>query len=234
MKRLPSSSLLRRLVSLAAAGLLALPLASGCAAETEEGEGDADTEVGEDTAAYMLKQIDTSEMVRIAAPAGLPKPWVQPDSTGWFDEKGRCGPTAVANALLLYGIRKEPEKIYNDGAHWLVGSLATNLNTYLNKFHPQLGCTIEQPLDSAAFLRRELDANRPVMLLYNTEGWNSHWVTAVDHKGTGANEDVIVMSWGSYYKIKMTKLVRAWENVYGMRSPSVICTPSSQTLQRAP
>lgn len=42
------------------------------------------------------------------APSGAPRPFEQPESDGWFGEKGRCGPTAIANLLMLSGIRSAP------------------------------------------------------------------------------------------------------------------------------
>ena len=39
------------------------------------------------------------------------------------------------------------------------------------------------------------------------------------------------MSWGRYYAIRMSKLVPAWRNVYGIRNPSVVCDERTQLLR---
>ena len=176
-----------------------------------------------------------SDMKRIKAPAGMPAPWAQPDSTGVFDERGKCGPTAVANALKLYGITNvTPAKADADGVHWWIGSRGINIEAYLHDKQPQLGCTLEHPEEGPEFLRAHVDAGHPVMVWFNMSGGflGSHWVTVVGHRGTGAAEVAIVMSWGAYYTIPMSKLDAAWRNVYAIRRPSVVCNARTNLIAR--
>ncbi len=207
-------------------GLLAV---AGCSASDAGEELPAEATADELRGAPLVM----SDMRRIAQPAGMPRPWDQPDSTGWFDERGKCGPTAVANTLRLYWIDVSPEEADRAGVHWAIGTMGRQIVRYLDEHHPELGCSLEHPKDGAAFLRSEIAAGRPVMVWFNTEGgWSSHWVTAVGVVGHGADEDVIVMSWGRYYAIEMTKLVAAWRNVYGIRNPAVVCEERTQLLRR--
>ena len=212
-------------IAMVTVGLLG---ASGCA-DAE----DVDDETSETADELRSEPLGMSDMRRIAQPAGMPKPWDQPDSTGWFDERGKCGPTAVANTLRLYWIDVSPEEADRAGVHWAIGTMGRQIERYLVNHHPELGCSLEHPRDGAAFLRSEIAAGHPVMVWFNTEGgWSSHWVTAVGVVGKGADEDVIVMSWGRYYAIKMTKLVSAWRNVYGIRHPAVVCDARTQLLRK--
>lgn len=205
--------------------------ATACGVETEASD-DGDT-YDQTTDALQSSPLASNMMTRIATPAGMPTPWDQPDSGGWFDERGKCGPTAVANALKLYGIDVSPAQADADGVNWLIGSRGINVESYMKRKHPRLGCTLEHPVDNGAFLRTELDAGHPVMLWFNTEGgFSSHWVTAVGHRGRGAAEVAIVMSWGRYYSIPMDKLLAAWRNVYGIRSPSVVCDAKTSLIAK--
>jgi len=215
-----------KLVSIAFAALAI----TACAAE-EDGGDEADMEATADQ--LQSSPLAESDMVRVRQPAGMPKPWDQPDSTGWFDERGKCGPTAVANTLKLYWIDVSPEEADRKGVHWVIGTMGRQIADYLQKYHPELGCTLEHPKDGAAFLRRELAGGHPVMVWYNTTGsLSSHWVTAVGTRGSGDAEKVVVMSWGRYYEISMKKLVDAWRNVYGIRHPSVVCDEKTTLLSR--
>lgn len=211
---------LARCLALAAA--LAASALTGCAADP--GSEDSTGETGEassDTATALAQ----SEMKPYATPAGLPKPWEQPDSTGLFEERGKCGPTAVANTLKLYAIDFSPIQADEAGVHSLVGTTALEIEAYLAMHHWDLDCSIQHPKNGPTFLRDNLSQGHPVMLVFMTgANMGSHWVTAVGTVGQGANEQVIVMSWGRYYAIPMQKLEAAWRNVYGLRRPSVVCT----------
>lgn len=224
-----TSRWLARTGCIASITLLGLLGASGCAG-AEDVEDETSAESADELRSAPLA---TSDMRRVAQPAGMPKPWDQPDSTGVFDERGKCGPTAVANTLRLYWIDVSPQEADRAGVHWVVGTMGRQIERYLDEHHPELGCSLEHPQDGAAFLRKKLAAGHPVMVWFNTSGsWSSHWVTAVGVVGKGADEDVIVMSWGRYYAIKMTKLVSAWRNVYGIRNPAVVCDERTQLLRR--
>ncbi|MDB4940837.1 MAG: hypothetical protein JWP97_371 [Labilithrix sp.] len=203
--------------------------ASACAAPVDEAEP-ASAEAG-DALRLQSAPLADRDMRLIATPAGMPKPYDQPDSTGMFDERGKCGPTAVANALLLYWDDVTPEEADAAGVHWIVGTMGRQIESYFDRFHPELGCTLQHPADGAAFLRDQTDNGHPVMMWFNTEGLSSHWVTAVGHRGTGDREVVIVMSWGSYYAIPMKKLVAAWDSVYGIHNPAVACTDKTTLLR---
>lgn len=208
-------------LGLAAAGM-------GCAADSPE-----DDPVAEGEDALRGASLAQGDMRAIPRPAGMPIPWSQPDSGGWFDERGKCGPTALANTLKLYWIDVSPEEADRAGVHWHIGTLGQNIEAYLDRRHPELRCELEHPRDGAAFLRTELAAGHPVMVWYNTQNTlSSHWVTAVGVRGRGAEEDVVVMSWGRYYAIRMSKLVAAWRNVYGIRNPSVVCRDRTVLLSR--
>lgn len=212
-------------ITIAVLGLLAV---AGCGAPEDDEEEAADAAADELRSA----PLSSGDMRRVAQPAGMPKPWDQPDSTGWFDERGKCGPTAVANTLRLYWIDVSPEEADRAGVHWAIGTMGRQIVRYLDDHHPELGCSLEHPQDGAAFLRKELAGGHPVMVWFNTEGGlSSHWVTAVGVVGKGAEEDVIVMSWGRYYAIRMSKLVTAWRNVYGIRNPAVVCDERTQLLR---
>jgi hypothetical protein len=208
-------------------GLLALGGCSGAAAaEEEEAAGATADEL-------QSPPLAESDMKRIAAPAGMPAVWAQPDSTGVFDERGKCGPTAVANTLRLYGITNvSPAQADADGVHWWIGSRGINIEEYLQEKQPQLGCSLEHPQNGPAFLRSHVDAGHPVMVWFNMAGGflGSHWVTVVGHRGSGAAEVAIVMSWGAYYTIPMSKLDEAWRNVYAIRRPSVVCSAQTKLI----
>lgn len=205
-------------------------LASACGAATDD---DMDEERAATTEALQSPGLANADMVPVKTPRGMPEVWDQPDSTGVFEERGKCGPTAVANLLKLYGKEVSPAQADKDGVNWLVGTRGINVRDYLQRKHPSLGCTLEHPEDGAAFLRRELDAGHPVMVWFNTSGLlQSHWVTVVGHLGAGANEIAIVMSWGRYYKVAMPKLVEAWENVYWIRHPSIVCDAKTNYIVR--
>lgn len=199
-----------------------------CASDTPEADDNAATSTDEDLRSAPLGD---SDMVPIATPGGMPKPWDQPDSTGYFEEHGKCGPTALANELLLYGISKTPETLYDQGVQFVVGTLPWEIEGWIQKYDQQLGCSIQYPADGSAEIRQQVDSGHPVMVWFNTEGgWSSHWVTVVGHHGTGANEFAVVMSWGRYYKIAMSKLDDASKWVYGLRHPRVECTTSTKLV----
>lgn len=211
--------------------MLAVFTVTACASEeATEAEDDAASTEDELQSAPLSQR----DMTKIKTPPGMPEPWDQPDSTGWLEERGKCGPTAVANTLRLYGIEVSPKDADRDGVHWVVGSRGINIEKYMHEKHPRLGCTLEHPKDGPAFLRSELAAGHPVMVWYNTAGGvlQSHWVTVVGIRGTGENERAIVMSWGGYYTIPMDKLDRAWRNVYWIRRPSIVCDARTSKIAR--
>lgn len=215
-------------------GVAALAI-TACAAPTEGDERTPEPEVEatEDAIEVQSAPLADGEMKRIPQPAGMPKPHEQPDSTGLFDERGKCGPTAVANTLKLYWVDVTPAQADQGGAHhWLIGTMGRQIASYLQNDHPELGCSLQHPLFGASFLRKQLSTGHPVMVWFNTSGLGSHWVTAVGTQGTGDAEVVIVMSWGNYYSIPMKKLVGAWRNVYGIRNPAVVCTAKTVLLSR--
>ena len=217
------SSLLKGLLALAASAFAV----SACATET------GPDEVASTDDELRSQPLDDKDMVQIASPANMPVPWKQPDSEGWFDERGKCGPTALANELRLYGIEKSPDQLDDGGVHFVVGTLQWQIEDWLKRNHPDLGCRISYPWDGAKALRGQLDGGHPVMVWFNTDGgFSSHWVTAVGHRGTGADEKVIVMSWGRYYEIPMRKLDDASKWVYGMRHPTIICTRTTDKIAR--
>jgi hypothetical protein len=199
-----------------------------CAASPEEQPAPSSTD--EDLSLQSAPVLD-SDMKRIAIPAGMPKPYDQPDSTGIFDERGKCGPTALANAMRLYWIDLTPQQADAEGVHWLVGTLATQIEDWLEDHHPEMNCSIQHPKNGPAFLRTQLDGGHPVMMWFNTQDNTSHWVTAVGHRGTGAAEVLIVMSWGAYYTIPMAKMAVAWSNVYELHNPAVVCAEKTTLLR---
>jgi hypothetical protein len=208
-----------------AVGIASLALAA-CAAEDEEPTADATED------ALQSAPLSSRDMVRIAQPAGMPKPYEQPDSTGLFDERGKCGPTAVANMMRLYWVDLTPQQADARGVHWVIGTMGRQIESYLQREQPELGCTLEHPTNGAAFLRSKLKTGNPVLVWFNTENLGSHWVTAVGVRGTGAAESVVVMSWGRYYAIGMAKLTEAWRNVYGITNPAVVCESSTVLMSR--
>lgn len=209
--------------------LILLAALVGCGVEQAE---DEETEATAD--ALQSPPMAQSEMKKIPIPAGMPAAWEQPDSTGWFDERGKCGPTAVANTLRLYGKEVSPAQADHDGVNWLVGTRGINIEPYLQRQHPELNCTLEHPTDGPAFLRKSVDGGHPVMVWFNMSGGflGSHWITVVGRRGAGANERAIVMSWGDYYEVPMSKLDAAWRNVYAIRRPSIVCAAKTTHIAR--
>lgn len=211
--------------------LLGAVMTTACAASDVDDAPPVDS-TDDDFTLLQSAPLEESDMKPVATPKGMPKPYDQPDSTGWFGEHGYCGPTAVANTLLLYWEGDvTPQEAYDDGVHFLIGTMGTQIVNYMSKYHPELGCSIQHPDNGAAFLRQQIDGGHPVMVWFNmAPGPDSHWVVAVGHQGTGAAEQVIVMSWGRYYAIPMSKLVAAWKEVYGLKSPSVVCADKTTLI----
>lgn len=201
--------------------LVVVMATTGCATEDEEEKVESTASTADQ---LQSSPLDREEMKPIDTPRGMPTPWPQPDSSGIFDTKGKCGPTAVANTLKLYGIDDvSPEEADRDGVHWWIGTRPRDIEHYMDKKQARLDCSIENPKDGRTFLHEQIEDGHPVMVLFNTTGWKSHWIAAVGFQGSGASEETIVMSWGRYYAISTTKLVASWRNVYGMRSPSIVC-----------
>ena len=214
------------------AGVMGLVLASvsGCAAPPEE---DDSTIAADEASALTSPPLGESDMVPIGKPAGMPDVWGQPDAEGFLDARGKCGPTAVANVLRLYGIEVSPPEADRDGAHWYVGARDVDLLDYMQGHHAQLGCGIEHPANGGRFLRDSLATGRPVMIVFMFgNGLQSHWVAAVGRRGKGADEKIIVMSWGQYYTIPMAKLLASWRNVYGTRNTTVVCDATTSHIAR--
>lgn len=215
-----------------AGALTALTLAA-CATETPSENVDDGDSVGATDDELRSAPLNDQDMVAIPTPEGLPEPWDQPDSSGWFGARGKCGPTAMANMLRLHGVELSPDEADKAGVHWLVGTLTWQINSYLKQNHPELQCRTSFPWNGAKALRGQLDEGRPVMVWFNTAGgWSSHWVTAVGHHGSGDAEKVIVMSWGRYYEIPMKKLDDSSKWVYGLRHPTVICEAQTGNVVR--
>jgi hypothetical protein len=169
-------------------------------------------------------------IARIAAPAGLPKkPWNQPDSRGWFGEKGMCGPTSTANLLLMYGTLVSPQVAYEAGDHSAIGTLPNRQELYLDASFPDLACDYDHA-ESTAFLRDSVAAGRPVNIMIGMGGTSAHWITVV-----GARFDVpsnewkyIVMTWGRYGEIGDAKLRPNWATGYAGQNPYVRCALKSR------
>lgn len=215
-------------------GLTALVLMA-CAAEPAEEPVDDGEAVGTTDDELRSAPLNDKDMVAIETPAGMPTPWEQPDSVGWFDERGKCGPTAMSNVLRLHGIELSPDDADKAGVHWYVGTLQWQIDWYLKRNYPDLDCKVSYPWNGAKALRGQLDAGKPVMVWFNTDGgWTSHWIVAVGHRGSGDAEKVVVMSWGKYYEIPMKKLDDASKWVYGLRHPTVICGKSTKNVTNAP
>ncbi len=207
---------IRRLVA-----CLALTLGAACAAPAQ------DEATGTDEGALQSAPLAEADMVPYPKLAGMPAVWDQPDSTGVFDERGKCGPTAVANLVRLYGIELSPEEADQEGVHWWIGTRGLSIRDWFEEKHPELGCTLEHPTDGPAFLREHLANGQPVLVWFNMEGGlSSHWVTAVGVVG----DRVVVMSWGRYYTIPMAKLDAAWRNVYWIRRPSIVCASKTKLM----
>jgi len=43
----------------------------------------------------------------------------------------------------------------------------------------------------------------------------------------------MVMSWGAYYTIPMSKLEAPWRNVYAICPPSLVCRAQTQLIARS-
>lgn len=204
-----------------AASLLVLSACSSTGEEAVEGSEDA----------LQSPPLADADMKPIARPPGMPAVWAQPDSEGTFGERGKCGPTAVANLLRLYGTEASPDTVDDQGVHWWIGTRGVSIRDWFAEAHPELGCTLEHPTDGPKFLREELAGGHPVLVWFNMEGGlQSHWVTVVGVRGSGAGEEVVVMSWGRYYATSMKKLDDAWRNVYWVRRPSIVCSARAKPV----
>lgn len=190
-------------------------LLTGCAAETAEADvADANME------------IESKDFKPVSAPKGMPAVWAQPDSRGWFGEKGMCGPTAVANTLRLLGMEKSPTSIYEEGAHSLIGLTPNAMEAYMTKHYASLGCDAETVDTGKPLLLRLLRAKRPVnVLLSGLDGVNAHWVTVVGARSPKAKTVFTVMSWGRYYEIDEDVLLRSWDAL--TNSAHLSCKPVS-------
>jgi hypothetical protein len=191
-------------------GLGATTTLTGCTTETGDDEELVD-DLGTDDAD--LSSFSSKNFIRIKTPAGMPAAWVQPASRGWFDEKGMCGPTSVANTLRLYGIEKSPTDIYEDGARSLIGTLPGAMEKYLDRHHADLKCSRGAAPGGEDFLIASVRAGRPVnVLLGPFNGAGAHWVTIVGMNLRGPEPEFILMTWGRYYKVASSKLMPYWFN----------------------
>jgi hypothetical protein len=203
---------------------LACTLVSACAAETTD---DADSSEAD----LQSSPLGDSDLVPYPHPGGMPNVWAQPDSSGFFEEGGKCGPTAVANLLRLYKIERSPTTLDAEGVHWVVGTRGITIRDWLDAHAPSLGCTLEHPTDGPSFLHDHLAAGHPVLVWFNMQGGlASHWVTAVGIVASNTGPRVVVMSWGRYYSIDLAKLDAAWRNVYLIRRPSIVCAAKTKLL----
>ncbi len=212
-------------VSLTAFGL-------GCSASaSDSAAADDDGDSGESDISASL------DIARIAGPVGLPKkPWNQPDSRGWFGEKGMCGPTSAANLLLMYGTLVSPQQAYEGGVHSAVGTLPNRQEIYLDRDFPNLACDYDHA-ESTAFLRESVVAGRPVNIMIGMGGTSAHWVTVVGARFDARSSEwkYIVMTWGRYGEIGEAKLAPNWASGYAGRNPYVRCAPKSRyTLPWSP
>ncbi len=219
----------------AAASLAGLALVVGGCAVADEDE--ASVGASDHAMTSAAKGLQASEMRVIAPPRGLPRAWPQPDSDGWFDERGKCGPTAVANLLRLYGKDGvSPDAAYDAGVRWWVGSRPPDLGGYLDRKHRDLGCRITFAPDGPALLRAAVATDRPVLAWFRTEGLSSHWVAVAGVRGPASSptEEVVLLSWGRYYAVPMTRFAEAWDSVYGFRNPAIVCSARSPVLAASP
>ncbi len=82
--------------------------------------------------------IANGDMKKVARPAGMPIPYQQPDSTGWFDEKEQVRPDRRGQhaAASIGSGGRHAEQADRDGAHWIVGTMGRQIESYMDKFHP--------------------------------------------------------------------------------------------------
>ena len=214
-----------RCLTLAFALLIPGLLATGCAVDADDAEGEGDEEV--QSSAEQAFSLANADYKRIPTPKGMPKVWSQPDSRGVLDAQGMCGPTSVSNMLLFYGRNISPEGVYNGGGISLVGTTGRRMENYLDEKFPQLDCdfghaNIFAPLK---FLRDQLKLGRPVNVMVGMSGAQAHWVTVVGITGTDEAPKVRVMTWGSYREIEWKKFRQNWDLNYGGVYPYVSCAP---------
>ncbi len=116
--------------------LVVVMATTGCATEDEEEKVESTASTADQ---LQSSPLDREEMKPIDTPRGMPTPWPQPDSSGIFDTKGKCGPTAVANTLKLYGIDDvSPEEADRDGVHWWIGTRPRDIEPEPLAVHPDL------------------------------------------------------------------------------------------------
>jgi hypothetical protein len=163
-------------------------------------------------------------------PAGAPFAWGQPASEGYFGQYGYCGATAAANLLRWYDREVSPESAIADGCWSAIGTFPSDMSAYLRKHHASLDCYYQAmwlTSDALAGLRDALAVGRPVIIMYMTDALNAHWVTVTGVHGTNDDPDIIVMSYGAYWKLRWSALKSAWRNAYGGPYPYVMCNASS-------
>lgn len=200
-------------------------VACGSADEGDEPNEDpsAAVDTGEDALSASLS------IAYATPPAGLPRhPWSQPDSKGWFGEKGMCGPTSAANLLLLYKKIRSPEQAYEAGVHSLIGTLPGKQLSYFENEFPELGCDYIHA-DSTQFLRDSVSINRPVNIMIGMGGTTSHWVTVVGARFDKPSNEwkYTVMTWGRYGEIGESKLAPNWATGYAGHNPAIRCDARS-------
>jgi len=206
--------------------LIAGLVATGCAVEPDDEESDEEVQSSTEQAFSLV----SADYKRIPTPAGMPKPWSQPDSRGVLDAQGMCGPTSVSNLLSFYGTKISPEGVYNGGGISPIGTTGGRMEGYLDEKFPQLACDFGNAnvFGPLTFLRNQLKIGRPVNVMVGMSGGGAHWVTVVGVTGTDEAPKVRVISWGSYREIEWRKFRDSWDLNYGGVFPYVSCAPRSR------
>lgn len=199
--------------SVALVGFALVLFSAACAGSTPE------EDVGTAEGASSLRD---ANFVARPAPAGLPKPWQQPESRGVAGAQGMCGPTAIANQLLLHGFHYSPEAVYDTGGISPVGTTPAAMAGYFAEVFPDLDCDAENPNDGIDYLRTQLGVRRPVNVLLEMKGLEAHWVVVVG-MSSGMSPTITVMSWGKYYDLAWSVFEDAWSRGWGGHHPAITC-----------
>lgn len=154
----------------------------------------------------------------------LPKPHGQP-SGSYLD--GKCGVTAAANLLKLYGKNHSPSDLDTfDNRSWGPGMRADKLAEVTTDHADQtfLSLTIPPGVDALKVLRGLVNSGKPVAiqyLVYEELSTNAHWVVVTDIDNS-KDPKIRMMSWGKYIEMEWSVLKDQWERAWGGPYPYVV------------
>jgi hypothetical protein len=162
----------------------------------------------------------------------LPDVWPHPPSTKL---DGKCGITGVSNLLRLYGIEKPPADI--DKSHFRSWGPGMRVNKFAEDMRELSGKnftarSINDGSDPLAVLQKNIDAGKPVAIMYMTSPTDAHWVVVTGIKPGSNGPELQVQSWGAYHKVAWRDVQDQWRRGYGGNYPYVVGDQPSSFLKR--